>query len=173
MLFWPWIGYSSLFACIESESMEYSCMWLSHITSVANVKSTNLGANFKEKQNIFLSMCIDDITPVCLKFTLVLKVQTSTANISKTKHRKLTKISPECLDCITLWNIKNNFGSGLSFNEFISPSWKLVLDRPFRLQTAPSHQSGKTVPPPSPNSEVLCLIPFIMEMDEMHLLLVM
>ena len=26
-------------------------------------------ANFKEKQNIFLSMCIDDITPVCLKFT--------------------------------------------------------------------------------------------------------
>ena len=33
-------------------------------------KSTNLGENFKEKQNIFLSMCIDDITPVCLKFTV-------------------------------------------------------------------------------------------------------
>ena len=84
--------------------------WLIHITSVANVKSTNLGANVKEKQNIFLSMCIDDITPVCLKFILVLKVQTSTAYISKTKLRKLTKISPECLDCITLWYIKNNFG---------------------------------------------------------------
>ena len=53
----------------DLKSMAYSCLWLSHITSVANVKSTNLGANFKEKQNIFLSMCIDDITPVCLKFT--------------------------------------------------------------------------------------------------------
>ena len=41
----------------------------SHITSVANIKRTNLGANFKEEQNIFLSMCNNDITPVCLKFT--------------------------------------------------------------------------------------------------------
>ena len=53
----------------DLKSMEYSCLWLSHITSVANVKGTNLGANFKEKQNIFLSLCIDDITPVCLKLT--------------------------------------------------------------------------------------------------------
>ena len=48
----------------DLKSMEYSCLWLIHITSVAN-----LGANFKEKQNIFLSMCIDDITPVYCKFT--------------------------------------------------------------------------------------------------------
>ena len=47
---------------------DLKCLWISHITFVANVKSTNLGANFKEKQNIFLSMCID-VTPVCLKFT--------------------------------------------------------------------------------------------------------
>ena len=64
----PWIGYSTSLPAGNLKSMEYSCLWWSHITSVANVKSTNLGAKFKEEQNLFLSLCIDDITTVCLKF---------------------------------------------------------------------------------------------------------
>ena len=97
------------------KSMEYSCLWLSHITSVANFKSTIWVKILKKIKTNFCQCVSMTSPPFASSSLLVRKVQTSTANISKTKHRKLTKISPECLDCIILWYIKNKFGSGLSF----------------------------------------------------------